>query len=56
MEQFLLLVRSEIFELFGNILAADDKYSPVKRENFLQQIQMQLSQKSKIFLDFSLRF
>ena len=35
-------------------LAADDKYSRRNMQNFQQQIQMALSQKQKIFLQFLL--
>ena len=35
--------------LFVNNLTADDEYSPHNRDNFLQQIQMPLSQKPIIF-------
>ena len=52
-----LLVRSEILGLFINTLTSDDKYSRHDRENFPQQIQMQLSQKlqnfSQLFIAFS---
>ena len=43
------LVRLEILGLFINILTSAGKYSHHNRENFLQQIQMQLSQKPKNF-------
>ena len=36
------------------ILAADDKYSVLNRDNSTQPIQMQLSQKQKFFRDFFL--
>ena len=51
-----LLVISEIFGLFVEILTADDKYCRHTRENFLAQSQKILSYKPKAFLDFSLRF
>ena len=35
--------------LFVNTMTPDDKYSQLNRENFTQQIQMQLSQKTKNF-------
>ena len=38
--------------LFINILTADDKYSPVNRDNFTELIQIQLSQKQKSFSQF----
>ena len=39
-----------------NTFTADDKYSLLKRDNLTQPIQMQLSQKQKIFLNFVLYF
>ena len=45
----LLLVTCEMLGLFVNSLTADNKYSRHSRENFPQQIQMQLSQKQKNF-------
>ena len=39
-----------------NLFTADDKYSLLKRDNLTQPIQMQLSQKQKIFLNFVLYF
>ena len=41
---------------FVNSLTADDKYSRQNRENFLQEIQMQLSQKPKTFTQFFIAF
>ena len=38
--------------IFVTILAADDKYSLLKRDNLRQPIQMQLSQKQKRFSEF----
>ena len=38
--------------LLLNIFTADDKYSPLNRDNFTQQIHMQLSQKRKTFSQF----
>ena len=38
--------------MFDNILTADDKYSPLNRDNLRQPIQMQLSQKHKTFSAF----
>ena len=35
--------------MFVNRLTADDKYSLLNRDNLMQQIQMQLSQKQKAF-------
>ena len=43
---------SKIESLFVNTFTADDKYSLLNRENSVQPIQMQLSQKEKIFPDF----
>ena len=43
----MLLIKYQTVGLFVNTLTADDKYSHHSRENFLQQIQMQLSQKPK---------
>ena len=51
-----LLVRPEILGLFVNTLTADGKYSHNNRENFPQQIQMQLSQKAKLFSGFLFAF
>ena len=42
--------------LFVNILNADDNYCRYNRENFPQQIQMQLSQKPKTFSAFFIGF
>ena len=39
----------KILRLFVNTLAADDKYSRIKRDNLKQQIQMQLSKKEMTF-------
>ena len=39
-----------------NTFTADDKYSLLKRDNLTQPIQMQLSQKEKIFINFSVKF
>ena len=51
-----VLVRCQIVGLFVNTLTPDDKYSRQNIENFLQQLQMQLSQKqnsfSQIFIGF----
>ena len=46
----------KIFGLCGNTLTADDKYPLLNRDNLMQLIQMQLSQKQKFFLNFSLHF
>ena len=42
----------KILWLLVNIFTADDKYSPLDRENFTQQIHIQLSQKRKTFSEF----
>ena len=39
----------KILGLFVNPLGADNKYSFLNRDNLLQDFQMQLSQKGKIF-------
>ena len=39
-----------------NLFTADDKYSLLKRDNLTQPIQMQLSQKEKIFINFFVKF
>ena len=44
-----LLVRSEIFGLLVHTLTANYEYSRSNRENLLLPIQMQLSEKPKIF-------
>ena len=51
-----ILVRSDKLGLFVNTLTADDKYTPHNSENFLQQIQMILTQKPKFFSRFSIAF
>ena len=38
--------------LFPNTLSADGKYSLLNRDNLMQRIQMQLSQKQKTFPQF----
>ena len=52
----LLLVTSEMVRLFVNTLTTNEKYSRHNRENFRQQIQVQLSQKPKTFYKFSVAF
>ena len=42
--------------MFLKILAGDDKYSLLNRDNLRQHIQMQLPQKQKIFSQFSYSF
>ena len=46
------LERLKFFSGFLNILAADDKYSLISKDNWMQTIQMHLSQKQKIFSEF----
>ena len=40
------------FRLFLNTLTADDKYSLISRDKWMEPIQMHLSQKQKIFSQF----
>ena len=47
-----LLVTWNVLTLFVNTLTADDKYSVISRDNWMQTIQMHLSQKQKIFSEF----
>ena len=42
--------------MFVNTLTADDKYSPLNRDNLTQPIRTQLSQKQEAFLEFFLAF
>ena len=42
--------------MFVNTLTADDKYSPVSRDNLTQPIRTQLSQKQQAFPQFFLAF
>ena len=51
-----LLLICKISRLFINTLSADNMYSFFNRENLTQPIQMQLSRKEKIFLNFFLHF
>ena len=44
-----LLVIWQIWQLFGSILAANDKYRDLNRDKLTIPIQMQLSQKEKTF-------
>ena len=44
-----LLLTCQIFGLLVNTLAADEKYPVLNRDNLTIPIQMQLSQKNKIF-------
>ena len=51
-----LLLICKISRLFPNTLSSDGKYSLFKRDNLTQPIQMQLSRKEKIFLNFFVHF
>ena len=42
--------------MFVNILTADDKHYLLNRDNLMQPIQMQLSQKQKTFSEFFFAF
>ena len=42
--------------MFVNTLTADDKYSPLNRDNLTQPIRTQLSQKQQAFSKFFLAF
>ena len=42
--------------MFVNTLTADDKYSPLNRDNLNQPIRTQLSQKQQAFSEFFLAF
>ena len=42
--------------MFVNTLTADDKYSPLNRDNLTQPIRTQLSQKKQTFSEFFLAF
>ena len=42
--------------MFVNTLTADDKYSPLNRDNLTQPIRTQLSQKQEAFSEFFLVF
>ena len=48
----LLLVLWKIFRLFVHTFTTDDKYSLLNRDNLTQSIQMQLSEKLKLFPSF----
>ena len=47
-----LLDTWKIFTIFLNTLTADDKYSLISRDKWMQTIQMHLSQKQNIFSEF----
>ena len=51
-----LLVISKSLRLFVNTMSAVDKCSLLNKDNLMQPIHMQLSQKLKFFLDFFLHF
>ena len=42
--------------MFVNTLTADDKYSPLNRDNLTQPIRTKLSQKKQTFSEFFLAF
>ena len=51
-----VLVIHRILRLFSNTLIVDEKHYLPNRDNLTQPIQMELSQKQKLFLNFSLDF
>ena len=51
-----LLVIHKILRLFVNTLAVNDKHYLLHRDNLTQPIQIQLSQKQKIFSEFFFAF
>ena len=51
-----LLETWKFFSRFFNTLTADDKYSLISRDNWMQTIQMHLRRKQKIFSDFFTAF
>ena len=51
-----LLVIHKILRLLVNTLTADDKHYLLNRDNLAQPIQIQLSEKQKIFSEFFLPF
>ena len=51
-----VLVICKILRVFFNPLRSVDKYSVINRDNLTQTIQMQLSQKQKIFSQYILAF
>ena len=51
-----LLVIRKILSLFVNTLSSDDKYYLLNRDNLMQPVQMQLSQKQKTFSQFCSAF
>ena len=54
--QKLFLETWKLFSRFPNTLTADDKYSLISRDNWMQTIQMHFSQKQKIFSEFFFAF
>ena len=51
-----LLETWKLFSRFLNTLTADDKYSLISRDNWMETIQMHFSQKEKIFSEFFFAF
>ena len=51
-----LLETWKFFSCFVNTLTDDDKYSLISRDNWMQRIQMILSQKQNIFTEFFSEF
>ena len=51
-----LLETWKFFSRFLNTLTADDKYSLISRDNWMQNSQMHLSQKQNVFAQFSSAF
>ena len=51
-----LLETWKFFGRFLNTLSADDKYSLISSDNWMQTIQMHLSQKQKVFSQFFAAF
>ena len=51
-----LLETWKFFSRFFNTFTADDKYSFISRDNWMQTIQKHLSQKKKVFSEFFAAF
>ena len=51
-----LLDTWKLFTSFLNLLTADDKYSLISRDKWMQTIQMHLSRKQNIFSEFFCAF
>ena len=51
-----LLVIHKILRLFVNTLTVNDKHYLLNRDNLTEPVQMQLSEKQKLFLDFFFAF